>query len=133
MAIIPGAPVVATNVMAVNVTGRTAVIMWTISRVTFTPEEYVVYYSLSSDSLTMTSEVLYGSDLEAVSVTYKVTLSELEQLSTYYYQVVSSNSLSSSSTAVLNFTTMQDGKILSSLLLEKLTRLLSYSAQWYTY
>ena len=99
----------ATNVMVVNVTGRTAVITWTISRVIFTAEEYVVYYGQSSDSLTMMSEVLYGTDLEAVNVMYKVTLSELEQLSTYYYNIVSSNSFTSTTTAVLNFTTIQEG------------------------
>ena len=104
----------ATDVVALNVTGTRAVILWTISIVTFTPEEYVVYYGQSSDSLTMMSEVLYGSDLEAVSVTYEVTLSELEQLSTYYYQVVSSNSFTSSSSPVQSFTTIQDGNIISS-------------------
>ena len=99
----------ATNVMVVNVTSRTAVITWTISRVIFTAEEYVVYYGQSSDSLTMMSEVLYGTDLEAVDVMYKVTLSELEQLSTYYYSIVSSNSFTSTTTAILNFTTIQEG------------------------
>ena len=94
-----------------NITGETAVIMWTILRVTFTFEEYAVYYGQTEDSLSMMSEVLYGLDLSAVNVTYKVTLSGLQPLSIYYYRVVSSNSITESSSAILNFTTVRDGKM----------------------
>ena len=103
----------ATNVIVMNVTSTTAIVTWTISRVAFTYEEYVVYFGQSMDSLSVMSETLYGTDLEAVNVTYMVTLSGLEPLSTYYYQIVSSNSVTSSSTAILDFTTIQEGMRIS--------------------
>ena len=97
------------NVMVVNVSSSSAVITWIIPSVAYTFEQYRVNYGPSAGSLTMSSEVLDGDDLDAVNVTYEVTLTGLEPYSTYYIQVVSTNSESSSSTSLLSFTTSEDG------------------------
>lgn len=100
---------VPTNVMVVNITGTSAVVMWTISNIAFTFEQYRVDYGISPDTLTMMSSVVYGTDVDAVNETYTVTLDGLDPLTTYHIQVVSTNSEFSSSTAITNFTTDEDG------------------------
>ena len=92
-----------------TITSRSAVIIWTIPSVAYTFEQYRVNYGQSQDSLTMTSEILDSTDLDAVNVTYNVTLNGLYPYSTYYIQVESTNSESSSFTSVQNFTTSEEG------------------------
>lgn len=106
---ISGDPALATDVIVVNITGTSAVVMWTIPSVAFTFEQYRVYYGNSSDSLFMASEIVYGVDLYAVNETYTIVLSGLEPLSTYFFQIISTNSESESYTAIMNFTTGEDG------------------------
>ena len=106
---ISGDPALAVDVIVLNITGTSAVVMWTIPSLAFTFEQYRVYYGNSSDSLFMTSEILYGTDLDAENETYAIELSGLEPLTTYYYQIVSTNSESESYTDIMNFTTGEDG------------------------
>ena len=94
-----------------DITGTSAVISWTISYVAFTFEQYRVNYGLNSTALSMMSDVVYGVGMDAVNATYSVTLSALDPLTTYYFQVVASNSESSSTSAIMTFTSGEDGKI----------------------
>ena len=97
--------------MVTSITGRSAVVIWTIPYVAFTFEQYRLNYGSNSDVLSMMSETLYGTDLDATNATYAVTLSELNPLFTYYIQVLSTNSEFMSSTSIYNFTTGGDGKV----------------------
>ena len=104
-----GPPTPAIDSVVMTITSRSAVIIWTIPSVAYTFEQYRVNYGQSQDSLTMTSEILDSTDLNAVNVTYNVTLNGLYPYSTYYIQVESTNSESSSFTSVQNFTTSEEG------------------------
>ena len=94
----------AINTTAVEVT-------WTVPYIASGAESYVVSYGLNSSALSMTSDRVYSvSDLTAVNQTYSVALIDLQVLTTYFFQVVSTNGESSRSyTNIMNFMT-QGGK-----------------------
>ena len=94
----------AINTTAVEVT-------WTVPYIASGAESYVVSYGLNSSALSMTSDRVYSvSDLTVVNQTYSVTLIDLQELTNYFFQVVSTNGESSRSyTNIMNFMT-QGGK-----------------------
>ena len=85
-----------------------ATIRWTVPSLSYDLEMYVVQYGLAMDSLTMTSAMVMG---DVTPVNYmddfqgSVTLTGLNRLTTYFYQVMSTNSHGSTLSAVGTFNT----------------------------
>ena len=83
------------GLMAVHITHNSATIRWIVSSLSYDPEMYVVRYGLAMDSLTMTSSIVMG-DVTPLNYmdSYQgfVTLTGLNSLTTYFYQVMSTNS-----------------------------------------
>ena len=90
-----------------------AVIHFTISSVAYDPEEYAVVYGTSANSLTIISDASNHTDptgltfLAAMDLMYTITVDELSFSQMYYYQIVSTNSNSSVTSATGNFTTAE--------------------------
>ena len=92
-----------------NVTKETAMIWWTVSYIAYYPEMYVVKYGTSQDSLTENSDSTYsGEDTTITNKTYSIKLSNLKENTTYYVQVVATNTVNRTNLgSVESFTTSE--------------------------
>ena len=103
---------VPTGVMAVSVTGTTAIITWIVPYIEFTSEQYTVLYGTSADALDLTTEPIPSySDVRLENQTYTVTLSRLDAITTYYFLVQSQNSELTAHTEIMQFTTTEAGNL----------------------
>ena len=80
-------------------------ILWIISSVAITQETYTVYYGLNMSNLEMSSESMESRGQSLTDQSFSVTLKDLEEATTYYYQVVAENDYSSSTSDIYSFTT----------------------------
>lgn len=103
-------PVVPTEVMVISVTGSTAIITWTVPYVELTSELYTVLYGLSEDALDTSSSIPGFSDVTLLNQSYTIALTQLDALTTYYFQIQSENSELSSLTDIMQFQTTEGGK-----------------------
>ena len=95
-----------------NTTHSTATIEWRISRISYTPEIYYVKYGTSSSSLELnTTSIGSGNDVSITNQIYSVDIRGLTFNTTYYYQVVASNSFGSSYSSVKSFVTVSLSKL----------------------
>lgn len=98
-----------TDVTVQGVTRDSANISWIISRVVIIREIYYIMYGLNISNLDMYSDELNSQTLNLTNQSYSVVLENLNSYSTYYYQVVSENDFSLSTTEVYSFTTPEGG------------------------
>lgn len=82
-----------------------------MSHINFTPETYYVKYGISSSSLDLeTTHIESGTDVTITNQIYSVDIRGLTFNTTYYYQVVASNSFGSSYSTVKSFVTVSLSK-----------------------
>lgn len=87
-----------------------AVVEWTVSSISYTPEVYYIRYGLSPESLTAVSNTTEGtSDISATNLLFSLSLTGLRFQRTYFYQVVAENSVGTTESSVANFTTSSPG------------------------
>ena len=98
--------------VSVTVGQTTANISFTVPAIAYTPETYKIYYTGLEFQTTMTSslQLMSTDNIIGVNVRYQITLSNLEESNTYNFTVVSTNSIGSTSTVVMNFTTLPSCK-----------------------
>ena len=104
-------PVVATNVMS-TAGATTATISFTIPIIAYTPENYTIRYTGETFQTTQATSMLRMSS-DNISMTnerYMFTLRGLEEANTYSFTVDSTNCNGTTSTAVMNFTTISTCK-----------------------
>ena len=83
-----------------------------MSQINYTPETYSVKYGTSSSSLELeTASIGSGNDVTLTNQIYSVDLTGLIFNTTYYYQVVASNSFGSSYSTVKSFVTVSLSKL----------------------
>ena len=101
-------PIAPTLVTINNITSISAIIQWTVAYISYSPETYVVLYGPSGDALNKYSSYVYsGCNITGTSETYSVGLSGLRDNSTYYVQVLATNTAQKSNTSTLGrFTTL---------------------------
>ena len=86
-------------------------IQWTVAYISYSPETYVVQYSTSRETLVHNSSRRAS---EEGTTTYSVPLSGLRDNTTYYVQVLATNTaLRSSRSSVESFTTLSTMEIVS--------------------
>jgi hypothetical protein len=96
-----------------NTTHSTATIEWRVSRINYTPESYSVEYGTSSRLLEFeTTSIESGSDITITNQIYSVDIRDLSFNTTYYYQVVASNSFGSTYSSVKSFVTVSLSKLI---------------------
>lgn len=101
----------ASEVQAVNVTAHSATVEWKILYLAFTPEQYVVMYSGESSSLDQARPILSsGTDLSVSNVTYNTSLEDLSPHRQYFYQVQSANTYGETTSAIMEFMTLEAGQ-----------------------
>ena len=86
-----------------EVESDSVIIQWTVSHISYSPETYVVQYGTSRESLIHNSSRTHS---EEDRVTYSVQLSGLRDSTTYYVQVLATNTAQRSSrSSIESFTT----------------------------
>ena len=104
-----GTPVVPTDVSVQDITRDSGNVSWIISNVAITQESYSVNYGVNMSDLEMSSESISSRGESLTNQTYSVVLENLDSVTTYYYQVVSENDFSSSTSDIYSFTTLDGG------------------------
>ena len=104
----PVNPTSPNHLMIKDITTDSAIIQWTVSYISYSPETYVVKYGTSQDTLIHNSDSTYsGDDITITDMTYSVKLSNLKGNTTYYVQVVATNTaLRSNMSSVEQFMTL---------------------------
>ncbi|XP_065905061.1 uncharacterized protein [Dysidea avara] len=83
-------------------------ISWVIISIVLDPENYTVLYGIDMTMLHNTSEVVQGERYNnATNGLLSVAITGLTPFTTYYYNIVATNSVGSTSTSVMNFTTCE--------------------------
>ena len=100
-------PVVATNVMS-TAGATTANISFIIPIIAYTPENYTIRYTGETFQTTQATSLLRMSsdNISTVNERYMFTLRGLEEANIYNFTVDSTNCHGTTSTAVMNFTTI---------------------------
>ena len=90
------------DISFMEVESDSVIIQWTVSHISYSPETYVVQYGTSRESLIHNSSRTHS---EEDRVTYSVQLSGLKDNTTYYVQVLATNTAQRSSrSSVESFT-----------------------------
>ena len=81
-----------------------SVISWAVDQLAYTPEQYVIKYSTDSSSLSTISQPLSsGDDIYLTNAVYRQEITDLSVGSTYYYQILSSNSEGARESGIMSF------------------------------
>ena len=101
---VPNTPIVAVN--AINPTNAT--IRITVPSIAYTRETYyILYNSQDGNTVYAQSNTVSGTaDIIATNSTYFITLSDLEEDTTYNYTLTASNCIGNTTTATLSFRTL---------------------------
>ena len=104
-------PVVATNIMS-TAGATTANISFIIPIIAYTPENYTIRYTGETFQTTQATSMLRMSsdNISMVNEIYVFMLRGLEEADTYSFTVDSTNCNGTTSTAVMNFTTISTSK-----------------------
>ena len=98
----PVDPLVPEDIVFREVESESVVIQWTVAYISYSPETYVVQYGTSRETLVHNSSRRAS---EVGTTTYSVPLSGLRDNTTYYVQVLATNTaLRSSRSSVESFT-----------------------------
>ena len=99
-------PLIPASLTAANVNRTTADITWIVPRFSYGTETYVVQYGMNSDNLDMETDIVFsGLDTSVTDQQFSVALENLQPLSMYYYRVVATNIINSTSSSVEVFST----------------------------
>ena len=88
------------NITFMNVKSDSVIIQWTVAYISYSPETYVVQYGTSRDSLIHNSRSTDSEEGEMMS--YSVELSGLRDNTTYYVQVLATNTAQRSNRSELH-------------------------------
>ena len=91
----------------VDITNSSARVVWTIPFVSV-EQSYTVLYGYSADTINMTAGTVQGNNL--TNQTYTLEITELEQATTYYVQVLSTFDIYTLYSDVVQFTTRESRK-----------------------
>ena len=118
----------ATNVRVGSTDATTATVQWTVPTIAYTPETYIVSYSTGSlrHQVLMSDPVESGADFDAVNQMFSVELTGLEPNTAYNYQVISSNTENTITSASQSLNTTA-GKLIS--YVDKLSQEFLYTHQ----
>ncbi len=90
----------------------TATIQWTVPVIAYTPETYVVYYGTDMSTLDgMSDTVSSGSDFEITDLQFSVLLTDLMVFTPYYYQLIATNTISSTTSPMKSVRTAEKGEL----------------------
>ena len=94
------------DLSAVNINRTMADITWVVPSVMYGRETYIVRYGVSLDSLSTETETIpSGLDTSLTYQSFSVTLKGLQPFTQYYFRVLATNILATTSSDAVAFTT----------------------------
>ena len=93
----------------VDTTRTTATVFFTVEFTVHDSEQYFVRFGSSMDTLDQQSEMILSASNGSIEQTYNVQVGGLSPGVTYYFQIVASNDISSTSTGIISATTQETG------------------------
>ena len=91
---------------ATEIQDTSVLILWTVPRISYTPETYSVMFGTESEALTrMSGTVESGSDITDVDIVLSLPLTGLQPETLYYYRLDATNSFFTIENEVDSFTT----------------------------
>ena len=85
-------------------------ISWVVPSIVFDQENYTVQYGTDMTILSNTSEIVPGSsDRNVTNGNFSINITELTPFTRYYYTIVATNTVGSTRTRIMNFTTDETG------------------------
>ena len=85
--------------------------------ITYTPETYAVYYGQDETQLNIASNAVIGTtDVTAVNQVYSTTIDGLQSNTTYYYQIMATNSVGQNKSTITQLVTSLPSKLYISVL-----------------
>ena len=94
----------------VNISSISVTVQWMVPYLSYTPEQYTVYYGTVRERLDMRSTTLSSTtDISASNTTYEISLQGLTPNTAYFYQLRSVNTYAETTTAVMTFMTSEAG------------------------
>ena len=92
-----------------NINRTRADISWVVPSFTYGRETYVVQYGFNQDALTMTTDTIFsGLDTLLTYQLFSVTIKDLQPFTQYYYRVLATNILTTTTSDVATFTTRKN-------------------------
>ena len=91
------------------------IVQWNVSRVSYTPENFTVFYGLEPGSLNYSmsagrsNNIMEEGFLTDTDQKYSVTIENLASATQYFYQILSNNTFNVSRSDIGNFTTGDAG------------------------
>jgi len=102
----PSIPSVPIDIFHTTQSSTEAVISWLAPAISYTAEDYTVLYGRNQSFLNYSSETVTGNrDISSVNQMYSIPLNELLSNTTYYYQVLATNTIGTNSSEVRAFET----------------------------
>ena len=99
-------PEVPVSLMASSINRTTADVSWVITMYVYGRETYVVRYGTNPDVLDMETEIVFGGlDTSETDQFFSVSLERLQPYTTYYFSVLATNILATTTSDVASFTT----------------------------
>ena len=117
----PRSPFQTNGVRFTETSHSSATVEWRVPFIAYTPEVYHVEYGLSPTELSQSSQTVgSGSDFSVTNQLYSINLVGLTADTTYYYQVVATNSYASNQSSLASFTSVTLRKFLKQYIFDKL-------------
>ena len=86
-------------------------IQWQVTAIAYTPENYSVIYGRSQDLMNNTTGIISSTDdITKINQIYSFTLNGLDSNATYYYQVVSENTIGKNVSSIGELVTLLPSK-----------------------
>ena len=85
-------------------------ISWVVPSIVFDQENYTVQYGTDMTMLSNTSDIVPGSsDRNVTNGDFSINITTLTPFTRYYYTIVATNTVGSTRTRIMNFTTDETG------------------------
>ena len=100
------------DVTNVITTPYSAIISWIVQIIVNDAETYTVLYGTDMMTLSNSRVIMGNTDLSTINEMFTVNISGLLPFTTYYYIISANNSVNTTNTSVMTFTTNETGTII---------------------
>ena len=98
-------------VTEVTPASNSVVITWLVVTIAFDQENYTVQYGRDMAVLQSSDVIMGNTDFSAINDTFSVTITGVIPFTTYYYVLIATNSIGSTSSNITTFTTSEAGML----------------------
>ena len=94
-------------------TPNSVIISWIVRSIVNDTETYTVLYGTDMNTLSSSVVRMGNTDLSTINEEFSVNITGLTPFTTYYYIISANNSVNTTNTSVMNFTTDETGTMIA--------------------